>query len=347
MLKLPVSRMEELFSLISGERAFYLPIEANGLLQFARWEPGAAVRFDRLNTAKSPKDFFFPQTESLASFKMKGKEITIEEKRDPAGPFAVFGVRACDAESLNILDRVFLGDPVDTFYQERRAYGVVISAACAAPEETCFCCVFGIDPAAPGGDVATWITGDTLYWKSRTEKGNALTEKVKDLFTTADDKDEKVLAEQRSKSKAIFDKLPLNGLSLEGFTGESLMDKFNAPQWQELYRACLGCGTCTFVCPTCHCYDIQDFDTGRGVKRFRCWDSCMYSDFTMMAHGNPRVSQLERFRQRFMHKLVYFPENNEGVYACVGCGRCVAKCPVSLNIVKVIKALGVDNNARL
>ncbi len=66
----------------------------------------------------------------------------------------------------------------------------------------------------------------------------------------------------------------------------------------------------------------------------------MYSDFTQMSHGNNRVSQKERFRQRFMHKLVYFPNNNDGVYGCVGCGRCLKSCPQSLNIVKVAKALG-------
>ena len=66
----------------------------------------------------------------------------------------------------------------------------------------------------------------------------------------------------------------------------------------------------------------------------------MYSDFTMMAHGTPRNTQLEKFRQRFMHKLVYYPMNNDGVYGCVGCGRCLKKCPISMNIVKVMKSLG-------
>ena len=106
------------------------------------------------------------------------------------------------------------------------------------------------------------------------------------------------------------------------------------------HYGCIGCGACTFVCPTCQCYDIKDFNTGNGVQRYRCWDSCMYSDFTMMAHGNNRTSQMQRFRQRFMHKLVYFPANNDGMYSCVGCGRCVEKCPSSLNIVKVIKSMG-------
>ena len=109
-------------------------------------------------------------------------------------------------------------------------------------------------------------------------------------------------------------------------------------------EACLGCGTCTFVCPTCQCFDIRDFKTNEGVVRYRCWDSCMYSDFTLMAHGNSRTTQMQRFRQRFMHKLVYYPSQNEGLYSCVGCGRCVNKCPQRLNIVKVIKTLGGKNN---
>ena len=144
--------------------------------------------------------------------------------------------------------------------------------------------------------------------------------------------------EEKTAIRAIVEKLPYSNLSLEGWGQEDYMDRFNSPVWEELYKPCLACGTCTFVCPTCQCYDIKDYDTGHGVQRYRCWDSCMYSDFTMMAHGNNRNSQMQRFRQRFMHKLVYYPVNNNGMFSCVGCGRCVEKCPSSLNIVKVIKA---------
>ena len=70
----------------------------------------------------------------------------------------------------------------------------------------------------------------------------------------------------------------------------------------------------------------------------------MFADFTKCAHGNSRPTQMQRYRQRFMHKLVYFPNNHDGVFSCVGCGRCVAKCPQMLNIVKVIKTMGEDNN---
>lgn len=250
----------------------------------------------------------------------------------------VFGMKACDVKGVEVLDKVFLADPVDSFYAARREHGTIVAMACHEPEETCFCKVFGADCAEPAADVAVWMTGEELYWKSLTEKGDALTKSAESLLAEADAEDEKKVEEEKASIRGIVEKLPYSNLSLEGWNGEALNEKFNSELWEELYKPCLACGTCTFVCPTCQCYDIKDYDTGHGIKRYRCWDSCMYSDFTMMAHGNNRTSQMQRFRQRFMHKLVYFPANNDGMYSCVGCGRCVEKCPASLNIVKVIKS---------
>jgi heterodisulfide reductase subunit C len=224
---------------------------------------------------------------------------------------------------------------VDTSDRARRDHGTIVSLACGQPEESCFCKVFGIDCAEPEGDVVTWLTEGYLYWKPVTEKGEALTAQVADLL---EDTDEAAVQAQKAAIAAIVEKLPYANLSLEGWNGEVLNEKFNSPVWEQLYKPCLACGTCTFVCPTCQCYDIKDYNTGNGIQRYRCWDSCMYSDFTMMAHGNNRNSQMQRFRQRFMHKLAYFPANNNGMFSCVGCGRCVDSCPTNLNIVKVIKA---------
>ena len=211
--------------------------------------------------------------------------------------------------------------------------------ACGRPETSCFCKVFGVDCAEPAGDVVTWLVGDTLYWEAKTEKGEALTGHVANLLEMADTST--VEAEKQS-IRTIVEKLPYSNLSLDKWGADAADKNFNSPLWEQLYSPCLTCGTCTFVCPTCQCYDIKDYSTGNGVQRYRCWDSCMYSDFTMMAHGNNRTSQMQRFRQRFMHKLAYFPANNNGMFSCVGCGRCVDKCPSHLNIVKVIKAFGKE-----
>ena len=322
---------------LAGGRTLYLPVDgSDGRAHFQKWEPGT-VRSRALNTVRSAKDFFFPQTENLMDFKREGKTIEIIDTREETEDFVIYGVRACDARSFDIMDRVFLADPVDTYYQNRRAHGVIMTLACTRPAETCFCGTFGIDAANPAGDIACWEEDDALYLEAQTEKGKALLDTLEsvteDCDTAAVDAQKGLIAERMAK-------LPLKDLTTDGFGGDALDRIFNDPAWAELSQSCLGCGTCTFVCPTCQCYDIKDFDTGHGIRRFRCWDSCMYSDFTKMSAGQPRLTQLQRFRQRFMHKLVYYPANNDGLFMCVGCGRCLARCPISMNIVKVMKKLG-------
>jgi len=334
MYKIKVSKLNEMYSRIAETRDLYLPVETAGQTNFAAWGKDAQVRLDILKTVKSPKDAFFPQSEGLYSCSRENGKLSIKPEELQEKEFVVFGMKACDIQGVAVLDRVFLADPVDSFYAARRDKGIMVALACHAPEETCFCAAFGIDCAEPSADVVTWMIGEELFWKAETEKGNVLTEAVKDMLETADDKD---VESEKEAIRAIVKKLPYSDLSLDGWNGDALEEKFNSANWEELYKPCLACGTCTFVCPTCQCYDIKDYNTGSEVKRYRCWDSCMYSDFTMMAHGNNRNSQMQRFRQRFMHKLVYFPANNNGMYSCVGCGRCVEKCPSALNIVKVIK----------
>ncbi len=335
MYKIAKENLSALFQMIAENQELYLPVEKAGQTNYAAWTPEVKVDLDTLKTVKSAKDAFFPQSEGLYSVKKEGKKMSVEPQALKEQNFVVFGMKACDVKGVEVLDRVFLVDPVDTFYKARREHGTIVALACHEPEETCFCKVFGIDAADPMADVATWMIGEDLYWKALTEKGEALTELVKELLTDAE---EAPVEAEKEAIHAIVEKLPYMNLSLEGWNGDALSEKFNSPVWEELYKPCLACGTCTFVCPTCQCYDIKDYTTGDTVSRYRCWDSCMYSDFTMMAHGNNRTSQMQRFRQRFMHKLVYYPANNDGMYSCVGCGRCVEKCPASLNIVKVIKA---------
>lgn len=339
MRKISLSNLDKLFAKISENAKLYIPVDGNnGIASYKLWKEGVKLS-NALNTVRSAKDFFFPQTENLMEFKTEGKNIEIIDVREEKEDFVVFGVRGCDVKSFEILDREFLAEPVDTYYASRREKGVIISLACGRPNETCFCKTFGIDPANPAGDITAWKTETDLYLKANTEKG----EKLLSTLDT-EESDDKAVEEQKKAINAIMDKLPLKDLKTDKFGAGKTKEYFDSPAWDELSSHCLGCGTCTFVCPTCQCYDVKDFNTGNGVKRFRCWDSCMYSDFTLMAHGNSRNSQKERFRQRFMHKLVYYPDNNEGMFSCVGCGRCLAKCPISMNIVKVMKTLGGKEN---
>ena len=335
MYKISKENLNALYAAIAGGNDLFLPVKNAGQTNFGLWTESADVDIDTLKTVKSAKDIFFPQSESLYQVRRQDGKLEIQGEALREKPFVVFGIRGCDVKGMEVLDKVFLSEPVDSYYAARREHGILVSYACGNPETSCFCKVFGVDCAEPAGDVVTWLVGDTLYWEAKTKKGEALTETLGNLLEKADTADGE---KEKEKIRAIVERLPYSNLSLEKWGAAAADKNFDSKLWEQLYSPCLACGTCTFVCPTCQCYDIKDYTTSSGVQRYRCWDSCMYSDFTMMAHGNNRTSQMQRFRQRFMHKLAYFPANNNGMFSCVGCGRCVDKCPSHLNIVKVIKA---------
>ena len=340
MIKIPRSKLKEFFDAISAEMPLFMPLKSGEQTNYGCYDGTAAFDLDTLKTVKSPKDVFFPQSENMMKFRTEGKKIDIVDIRTEKQPFVLFGVKACDYKAIAVLDNVFLGEPVDSYYKARRDAGIIFTLACGKPQESCFCTVFQIDATNPSGDATCWLDEENLYVKANTEKGEKVLALGKAFEETTD---EKAVEAMNAKTKEILEKLPFTHLDVSRFKPENLNELFNLPVWNELSEACLGCGACTFVCPTCQCFDIRDFKTNKGVVRFRCWDSCMYSDFTQMAAANPRTTQMQRYRQRFMHKLVYYPSQYGGMYSCVGCGRCVNKCPQHLNIVKVIKKIGGEN----
>ena len=210
MYKIAKGNLSALFQLIAGERELYVPVNNGGQVNFAAWTEGADVDLDTLKSVKSPKDAFFPQSENLYTCYKDGKKIKIEPEELQKQNFVVFGMKACDVKGVEVLDKVFLTDPVDSFYAARRAHGTIVAMACHEPEETCFCKVFGIDCANPVADVATWMVEGELYWKALTEKGEALTAAVASLLTDADEA--KVEAEQAA-IRAIVEKLPYSDIS--------------------------------------------------------------------------------------------------------------------------------------
>ncbi|MFA6937485.1 MAG: 4Fe-4S dicluster domain-containing protein [Treponema sp.] len=337
MLSLPVEKLNELFETVGSKENIYIPVDnTSGKADFKLWKKGVEMS-KCLKTVRSAKDFFFPKTENLVNYKMNGQKIEMEDPRKELDNFVVFGVRACDAASFAIVDDVYIKQsPVDTYYKNRRDHGTVVTLACTEPAQTCFCKLYNIDASDPKGDVSSWIADGKIFFKPNTDKGSKFIDSVKSLLK---DSDEKPVESQKKSTQEKISKLPFVNLDLSKFKGENMLKIFNSKVWDSLSEACLGCGTCTYVCPTCMCFDVKSFDTGDGIKQFRCWDSCMYSDFTKMAAANPRLTQKERFRQRFMHKLVYYPMDHKNVKSCVGCGRCLESCPIHMNIVKVIKTI--------
>lgn len=344
MLSIAKDKIDSLFELIGSKQPLYLPVDNNsGKADFAKWQKGTKLS-EKLKTTRSAKDFFFPKTEHLVSYEMSGKEVKVVDPRKEVEDFVIFGVRACDARGFTAIDNVYLNmNPVDSYYKNRREHGTVIVLACNEPAKTCFCSTFGIDAslAKPAGDVSCWLADGKYYFEANTDKGKAFVENAKSAL---EDADTSAVEACRKDIAEKVEKLPFAHLDLSKFQGKDMLKIFNSKIWDKVSEPCVGCGTCTYVCPTCMCFDVRDFATSNGVRQIRCWDSCMYNDFTQMAAENPRHTQKERSRQRFMHKLMYYPMAHDGMFSCVGCGRCVENCPVNMNIVKVIKAVNESDD---
>ena len=133
MYKIAKENLSALFQKIAEDRALYVPVSNGNQVNFANWTEDAQVNLDALKTVKSPKDAFFPQSENLYTCYRDGKKITIEPEELVNQNFVVFGMKACDVKGVEVLDKVFLAEPVDTFYAARRANGIIVAMACHEP----------------------------------------------------------------------------------------------------------------------------------------------------------------------------------------------------------------------
>ncbi|MFH0926524.1 MAG: 4Fe-4S dicluster domain-containing protein [bacterium] len=308
------------------------PIFNEGNSNFAEVKSGAEVNLSPKNTKFSPKGIFFPKTEVLINYKknLDGSEsMEVPAQRDKQ---ILFGVRPCDVKSFTLLDKVFADKMYnDVYYQEKRKNSIIIALVCPEVKSSCFCTSVGISPfSKEGSDLFMVELGERYLVEIVSEKGMEL---VTDLegYPEASDADKKKVQELGSQRESEVKRLEW----IEGCK-EKLNGFFDNPYWEKVYEKCLGCAACTFFCPTCHCFDIQDEKGKDGGQRIRLWDTCMFSLFTKETSGhNPRHSGKERIRQRVMHKFNYFLKNY-GDVACVGCGRCVQECPVNMDVREIL-----------
>ena len=242
-----------------------------------------------------------------------------------------FGIRPCDARAFTIVDNVCGWDFPDPYYQKRREGTTLVGLACAEPCANCFCPSVGGAPASEKGlDALMFDLGDYYYVKTLTDKGE---EFAKAAGLEAGGGPEAKAAEKQGEEalKKISRSIDTEGIP------EHLPALYDDRFWEQFSDRCLGCGICTFLCPTCHCFDIQDECEAFDSRRARMWDTCMFAEYTRHTSGhNPRPTRKERTRNRISHKYSYFPQKFD-VIACVGCGRCIKNCPVNIDILDILE----------
>ncbi len=333
------------FRSLAEGREVFAPVQKAGRIVWASARSSADVDWGLDNTDMSPKEFFFPQTECLMRFsdgEGEGGRVMV-----PVAPLAtprvLLNIRPCDAKAFRLLDRIFVQDETtdDPYWRDKREKTILIGLGCANPCPECFCTSTGCGPFHEEGlDILLTDLGDRLLVKPVSGKGQTL---VKDLPEAAAGDIEQA-GKIAAASEAAVATYP--GFEPTRLAGRTVLDVYNLPLWSRLFETCLNCGTCTFVCPTCHCFDIQDEVKGDAGRRVRNWDTCMQRLFTAHASGhNPRGEKRDRVRQRFMHKFTYIPMRRDGELGCVGCGRCVRFCPVNIDVREVVRRMCDESEA--
>jgi ferredoxin len=305
----------------------FAPQIIEGISQFHPVSPNSKLALNNaINTRYPPKSLFLPQSEVMLRYnqqlnKLENVKVLPEER-------IIFGIRSCDANAINLLDTIFdTEDYRDPYWTDRRSSSIIIGLGCNNPHSTCFCTSVGYGPFNPDGMDALMTEMDDVYFiKVFSEKGRTL---FSELPSASNEEQNKVKRHQTQVAENMTIAFDTEGLK------QTLDNLFESDYWEEITESCLGCGVCTFLCPTCFCFDIVD-EIQRN-ERVRNWDTCMFRIYSQEASGhNPRPTRSKRTRQRLMHKFSYWLEQI-GKIGCTGCGRCVRYCPVGLDLRAMLR----------
>lgn len=295
-----------------------------------------ALRLDYDVTILPPKKYMLPQKEALMSFEVAGAAQTVRSDEK----MVLVGVHPYDMVAINQMDELFSQDEYDTHYMNRRNNITIIACDVVTPSQYVFAASMNTATCDKGYDILLTDIGESYVVDAATDKGQALVDRMNGAVeATAGDLD---------KRKAVQEKniTALNKYDLEckpSFIPKLLERAYEHPVWEEKARLCYSCGSCSLVCPTCYCFDVQDeveWDMKTGY-RYRAWDGCLIEKFASVAGDhNFRKKRADRFRHRLYRKGKYVPSKIGGQIACVGCGRCINACTAKIaNPVEVYNTI--------
>jgi sulfhydrogenase subunit beta (sulfur reductase) len=314
----------------------YAPVEKFGKFDFRRVKTLAECNPDSpIEKTMSAKPLFFPRSAKIMKYTATsaGTDVSETEEDPLTGKKVILGVKHCDARSLQVLDHVYKWDYIDTDYEKRRENTVVISTRCDKAGTHCFCTSLDYDVENMDAFDVLIVNGQDgkIYIRAKSEKGEAFLKDQGLSAVSSQQSAEDEMKKQYNSFEGSF-RLKMNYKEVN----EKMQGMFDSPEFENVAKNCVSCNTCAFICPTCHCFKVSDEKLRDTGLRYKSYDSCNNVYFTLMAGGhNPRNVKYRRWRQRSMHKFVYYKERF-GVNLCVGCGKCTISCPVNISIFEVV-----------
>jgi sulfhydrogenase subunit beta (sulfur reductase) len=277
-----------------------------------------------------PKVILFPQLESLFEFQNKNitKTVAMPSKK------LLFGLRACDAKAILFTDDFFRRNFEDVYYLNKSQDKLLVIVACRHPLDSCFCTSAKTGPFLETGfDLQLIDIGADYLVETGSEKGEEFIDNYRKFFDEAS----KNNLDSAKKVKRDVEKAVSLKVDFEEAIKKFCEDKIPQQIYETIAERCIYCGGCLYVCPTCTCFNVFDTQSAGSGARYRNWDACVFEGYTREASGhNPRHEKWIRTSRRYEHKLKY-DYLTTGISGCVGCGRCLASCPVNIGISQIIE----------
>jgi sulfhydrogenase subunit beta (sulfur reductase) len=332
ILKLQKKDLSPFLEVISSEAELWAPVAKEDKFVFDQVKDFSRIAMNAVRTIIPPKKIMVPPSFNMFHFSEKGYKEDLSHITDRI----LFGIHPCDLHGLLILDKLFAQAYPDPYYLEARRRTLILGLSCW-PDEFCFCKSTHTDIVEEGYDLFfTDLESHFLVWIG-SSRGDDLIRLSPGFFDeNLTDKDIQEYIQWQEKRDQAF-RTEIN------FTRMPDLMELNtkAPFWEEAGAACLACGSCSMVCPTCNCYNVVDkqFLGDRPGQRLRHWDSCTLPEYSEVAGGeNFREHKSQRLRLWYTHKLQAYV-SKYGKPSCVGCGRCLVTCPVGIHVKSVADAL--------
>ncbi len=298
--------------------------EGKDKFAFKRLRDVADLTLDYDVTILPPKKYFMPQRETLVEYETRdGLEMGPVNE---VVPRIIIGIHPYDLEAIKQMDKVFADSPEDSNYLEKRESSLLIGVNMQRTSEWSFAGSMGTATIEDGYDLMLTDLDDRYAVEIGSSKGREVLEEGSLELKEAEPEEIKEVEKIEEELQGEFEKeLDFSPQKLPWLLAESYGDE---DFWEENAEDCYSCGTCNLVCPTCYCFDVQDFNdiSLEEGERMRQWDGCMLEAFAEVAGGeNFREERTERYRHRYLRKGRYL-YNRFGDIACVGCGRCSSQC---------------------
>ncbi|MCD7808815.1 MAG: anaerobic sulfite reductase subunit AsrA [Erysipelotrichaceae bacterium] len=324
--KVNCEKINDILKELSAEYDIYAP---KRFPKAGRYSDTDIIRYDIIEKAEDivfdeksdfpAKEVLSPITQTLFYF----TEDEYRESKCTSKKILIF-MRPCDINAMEHQNKIYLenGGYADLYYQRLQEKIKIVMMECSTGWDTCFCVSMGSNKT---DDYSLAVRNQGDNWlvevKDDTFKGYFEGEETPFEVEFVEE-NELTLEVPEIKNKDVLNKLKVH------------------PMWEEFNSRCISCGACTIACSTCTCFTTTDIiydDNGQVGERRRRSASCQIDDFTNVAGGGSyRNTAGDRMRYKVLHKFHDYKARFKDYHMCVGCGRCIDRCPEFISIVSTV-----------